>query len=272
MNQNPVKQWENILNKPLQNQTKFLNEICSVNSKDNLVINEDYFENLSFELVKRIFDLVRKIVDSDGIDYSFQEIIFDRLLWVSEIAILYPVDKSSEDNIISGEEYYIYSTCYEDLDSIIEFINSQDSINSICDLGSGPGRALFYMALEMNRVLEYVGLELVPDRVEFTNAIVDIFNLKNVKFQTCDFLENPDKFLGFDAYYLFDPVGTDEVDLLISHFKKMIDDGAKFYIIFISGWDDLMLNELNNLKSLEKISGFDSAKQLDRYVNFYKVI
>jgi hypothetical protein len=153
-----------------------------------------------------------------------------------------------------------------------DFVNSRDEINSVCDLGSGSGRSLFYMAVKMERELQYLGLELIDDRVEFTNSISKHFDLKNLTFKTCNFLENPDQFLGFDAYYLFDPVGTDDVDLLISYFEIMIADGAKFYIFFISGWDDIMLNALDGLKTLERIGSFNSRKQEDRYVNFYKVI
>jgi SAM-dependent methyltransferase len=205
-------------------------------------------------------------------DFSFRDLIYDRLLGVSEIAHLYPVDKESEENIIEGEEYHIYSACYDDLDLVIDFVNERSDINSVCDLGSGPGRSLLYLALKMNRELEYVGLEIINNRVEFTNAIAQDFGLKNLFFQTSNFLESPDDFLGFDAYYLFDPVGTDDVPLLISYFEKMIADGAKFYIMFISGWDELMLDALDNLASLEKINSVDSRKQLDRYVTFYKVI
>ena len=44
-----------------------------------------------------------------------------------------------------------------------------------------------------------------------------------------------------------------------------------FYIIFISGWDDLMLNALDGLENLEKLETNKSRKQIDRFVNFYKV-
>jgi hypothetical protein len=90
-------------------------------------------------------------------------------------------------------------------------------------------------------------------------------------FKTSDFLETPEDFLGFNCYYLYDPVGTDDVDLLLSYFQKMINEGAKFYIMFISGWDELMLDGLNNLDGLEMISTVSSHKQPDRFVNFYKV-
>ncbi|MBT4790143.1 MAG: methyltransferase domain-containing protein [Halobacteriovoraceae bacterium] len=272
MFKSPRTQWENILTKPLVKQTKFLNKVCSVNRKDNLVIRQAFFENLSFALVKQIFKLVKNVIKADGIDFSFQDLILDRLLWVSEISHLYPEDREVEENIIFGEGYHVYTACYYDLDLIIEFINSHDDINSVCDLGSGTGRALLYMALEVDRELEYVGLELVNERVEFTNSIAKYFDLKNLFFKTCNFLERPNDFLGFDGYYLYDPVGTDDVSLLVSYFEKMISDGAKFYILFISGWDDLMLDALDKLETLEKIDSIKSRKQQDRYVNFYKVI
>ena len=91
-------------------------------------------------------------------------------------------------------------------------------------------------------------------------------------FKTSDFLETPEDFLGFSCYYLYDPVGTDDVDLLISYFQKMIKEGAKFYIMFISGWDELMLDGLNKLDGLKMIRSVNSHKQPDRYVNFYEVL
>jgi len=127
------------------------------------------------------------------------------------------------------------------------------------------------MALQADKNVEYVGLELINDRVEFTNSIVERFGLKNIFFKTSNFLETPDDLKGFDAYYLYDPVGTDDVNLLISHFEKMIAEGNKFYIIFVSGWDELMLDALNSLETLEKLDSISSRKQVDRYVNFYKV-
>lgn len=271
MFQSPRAQWEKILAKPLKNQSKFLNKICKVNRKDRLLIRGAFFEELSFPLVRQIFKLVRNVVDADQMDPGFQEVIFDRLIGVSEISHLYPKDHDAEDNIIFGEEYHVYSACYHDLDIVVEFINAHDDIKSLCDLGSGAGRAIFFITLEVNHDLECVGLELVEERVDFSNAIVQKFNLKNLFFKTSDFLDTPDDFHGFDAYYLFDPVGTDEVPLLISHFEKMIKDGAKFYILFISGWDNIMLDALNELSGLELIDSKISRKQEDRFVNFYKV-
>jgi hypothetical protein len=268
----PVAQWEVILTKPLKSQISFLKKVCKVNRKDELVIREAFFNNLSYPLVKKIFKLVADVIETDAIDPSFQEVIYDRLLRVIGIARLYPVDRDAEDNIIEGENYEVYSACYHDLEHIVDFINHQTDINSICDLGSGSGRALLYMALQVNRKIEYMGLELVDNRVEFTNSISKYFNLQNLSFKTSDFLETPEDFHGFGAYYLYDPVGTEDVPVLVSYFVQMIASGASFYILFLSGWDDLMLNALDNLDSLEKIESRKSHKQQDRYLNFYKVI
>ncbi len=270
MFQSPVTQWEKILNKPLKNQIKFLNKVCSVNKRDDLIIREAFFNNLSFELIKRIFRLVEDVVQADGIDYSFQDIIYDRLLRVTGIAHLYPEDKEAEDNIIEGEGYHVYSAGYHDLDLLVDFVHQHKDIHSLCDLGSGSGRALLYLALEIERDMKYLGLELVDERVDFTNSIADYFSLENVRFKASDFLDTPEDFLGYDAYYLYDPVGTDDVDLLASYFQKMIDDGAKFYILFISGWDDLMVNALGKIKGLKILSSVKSHKQQGRVVNFYK--
>ena len=272
MFKSPAKQWEIVLTKPFQKQCVFLNKVCKVNKNDRLIIREAFFENLSFDLVKKIFKLVDDVVDAEKIDYSFKELIQDRLLWITKIAHLYIRDVEAEENIISGEEYNVYSACYYDLDIVSDFINSREDIHSLCDMGSGSGRALLYIILKATEHLECVGLELVNNRVEFTNSIAKHFGLKNLFFKTSDFLENPQDFSGFDAYYLYDPVGTDDVSLLISHFEKMIADGEKFYILFISGWDDLLLNALDKLETLERIESNKSRKQIDRYVNFYKVI
>jgi len=268
----PIAQWENILTKPLKNQIKFLKKICRVNRHDHLIIRGAFFDNLSFDMVRQIFPLVKNVIETDAIDYSFEDIILDRLLGVSEIAHLYIEDKEAETNIIHGEGYHVYTANYLDLDLLVDFVKTHGDIKSICDLGSGSGRALFYLALEISRDLEYVGLELVDDRVQFTNEIAKKFKLKNMLFKTSDFLETPEDFLGFSCYYLYDPVGTDDVDLLLSYFQKMIKDGAKFYIMFISGWDELMLDGLNKLDGLKMISTVNSHKQPDRYVNFYEVL
>lgn len=272
MFKSPAKQWEIVLTKSLDKQSAFLNKVCKINKRDQLVIREAFFEQLSFDLVKKIFKLVVDVVDSGKMDHSFRDLIMDRLLWITKIAHLYPEDLEVEENIIFGEEYSVYSASYYDLDLVINFINSRDDIKSLCDLGSGSGRALLYIMLMACRRLECVGLELVGERVEVTNSIARHFDLKNLFFKTSNFLDSPSDFLGFDAYYLFDPVGTDDVSLLISQFEKMIMNGDKFYILFISGWDDLMLNALNDLAGLELINSINSRKQQDRYVNFYKVI
>jgi hypothetical protein len=268
----PVTQWESVLTKPLKKKVSFLQKVCKVNKDDEIVIREAFFNNLSFALVREIFTLVEDVIEADGIDPSFQEVIYDRLLRVIGIASLYPVDRDAEDNIITGENYEVYSACYHDLEHVVDFIDAYPDINSVCDLGSGSGRALLYMALHANREIEYMGLELVSNRVDFTNSISQYFNLTNVSFKTSNFLETPDDFLGFGAYYLYDPVGTDDVPQLVSYFEQMIDRGDKFYIIFLSGWDDLMLNGLNAIKGLEKIESINSHKQQDRYLNFYKVV
>lgn len=271
MFQKPVTQWEKILEKPLDKQIKFLQKVCKVNRHDDLVIREVFFDNLDFPLIKQIFKLVDRVVAAGGIDPSFQDLIYDRLLRVIGIEHLYPEDRNAEDNIIEGEGYHVYSANYLDLDRIINFINTHDDIKSVCDLGSGSGRALLYMVLETSRDIQYVGLELVEERVEFTNDISKYFGLKNLFFKTSDFLDTPSDFTGFNAYYLYDPVGTDDVDLLISYFVKMIEDGHKFYILFISGWDDLFLDAMAKLERLEKLSSYPSHKQPGRFVNFYQV-
>lgn len=272
MFKSPARQWEIILTKPISKQSAFLNKVCKVNKDDRLIIREAFFENLSFDLVKKIFGLVEKLVEEDEYDYSFREIILDRLLWITKAAPLYVRDTNTEENIIEGEEYNVYSACYYDLDIINGFISSRSEIKTICDLGSGSGRALLYILLKAKQELECVGLELIENRVEFTNSLAKHFGLKNLFFKTSDFLDNPEDFAGFDAYYLYDPVGTDDVSILISHFEKMIADGAKFYILFISGWDDLMLDALDRVTSLKKIESVSSRKQRDRYVNFYQVV
>jgi len=267
----PLAQWEKTFNKPLKNQAEFLKKICKVNRHDHLIIDGAYFDKLSFDMLRQIFPLVKNAIETDAIDYNFQDIILDRLLGVSDIAPLYIEDEEVESNIIHGEGYHVYTAHYHDLDLLVKFINSHKDIKSICDLGSGSGRALFYLALEIDRELEYVGLELVEDRVKFTNKIAHNFNLNNMFFKKSNFLETPEDFKGFCCYYLYDPVGNDDVDSLISCFDKMIKDGAKFYIMFISGWDNLMLDGLNSVEGLEMISTVSSHKQLDRFVNFYKV-
>ena len=265
-------QWELILTKPLKAQIKFLTKVCKVNKRDHLEIRGFFFDKLSFSLVRKIFGLVDDVIETEAIDYSFQDLIYDRLLYVSEIAHLYPDDVKGDENIIFGEGYHVYSASYDDLDRINNFVNSHDDIQSICDLGSGTGRAVLYMALMMDKEVEFLGLELVDNRVVFTNSIVERFDLKNIRFKTQDFLDHPESFEGFDAYYLFDPVGTDDVALMVSHFEDMILGGAKFYILFISGWDDLLHEALKKLDSLEVIDSFSSSKQEDRFVTFFKVI
>jgi len=130
MFKSPRAQWEIILTKPLKKQSKFLNKICYVNRRDNLILRGAFFENLSFSLVRKIFKMVKDIVEVEEIDFSLRELIFDRLLWVSEIAHLYPIDRNAEENIIAGEGYHVYSACYYDLDLINTFLNSKDDINS----------------------------------------------------------------------------------------------------------------------------------------------
>lgn len=269
----PHAQWERILSKPLEKQIKFLNKVCHVNKRDALVIREAFFDNLSFSLIKDIFLLVRRVVDAGGIDADFEKIICDRLLRITEVEELYPEEyEDDEDNVIFGEGYHVYTASYSDLDFLIDFIKKNEGIKSICDLGSGSGRAVLYMALMLNSNYKLKGIELVEDRVKFTNELVDYFKLPNVEFEAANFLNNPETFDGFDAYYLYDPVGTKQVPHLISLFEEKIKRGEKFYILFISGWDDIMLNALNKLEGLELKQSLESTKQDDRFVNFYQVM
>lgn len=276
--QKPAKKWQSVLEDSIDNQSKFLNKICKVNSRDALVLKERYFDGIDYPLMNKIFKSVKEIISRGEFDPSFRDLIYDRLLQIIDIEHLYPEEyedgnecNGDEDNVIFGENYHVYTACYDDLDLLIKFINSHPEIKGLCDLGSGTGRALLYMALMMDRKLDYLGLELVDERVEFTKNVAKYFDLKNVKFQTCDFLENPEAFAGYDAYYLYDSVGTENVPRLISHFKDLIDSGAKFYLLFISGWDEIMLNALNDLEGLELIETNKSRKQEGRVVNFYKV-
>ncbi|EQC52199.1 methyltransferase domain-containing protein, partial [Bacteriovorax sp. DB6_IX] len=266
------QKWESILSKSLEEKTKFLNKICHINKRDALVLEERLFDGLSFSLVKEIFVLVEEVISANGFDPSFKPLIFDRLLQIIDIEELYPEEyDDSDSNIIHGEGYHVYSASYEDLKRLTTFISDHPEIHSLCDLGSGSGRALFYMALMSSPKIKFHGLELVKERVDFTNNIVNHFAIPNLSFQTSNFLDTPEDLEGYDAYYLFDPVGTDDVPRLIASFEKMIKEGKKFYMLFISGWDDLMLNALDSLDGLEKLDSFDSQKQDDRFVNFYKV-
>ncbi|MFG1499528.1 methyltransferase domain-containing protein [Halobacteriovorax sp. XZX-3] len=271
------KKWKKVLAGPIDQQSKFLNKICQVNSRDALVLRERFFDNIEFPLMTEIFKSVKKIIARGEFDPSFRDLIYDRLLRIIDIEHLYPEEyeegnecNGDDDNVIFGENYHVYTACYDDLDLLISFINSRSDIKSVCDLGSGTGRALLYMALMMDKKLDYLGLELVEERVEFTKSVASYFKLDNVKFETCDFLENPQAFAGRDVYYLYDSVGTDNVPRLIAHFKDLIDSGAKFYLLFISGWDEIMLNALDNLAGLEKLESHQSRKQKGRVVNFYR--
>ncbi len=273
---NPQKRWQQVLSRPLADQSKFLNKICKINRRDALVLKEAYFDNLDFETVGEIMTLVKNVITAGQFDPSFRDLIYDRLLKVIDIEHLYPEEyeegnecNGDDNNIIFGENYHVYTACYDDLDLLVEFINAHPEITSLCDLGSGTGRALLYLALKIKSKLNYLGLELVDERVQFTNKLASEFKLDNLKFKTCDFLENPKAFAGYDAYYLYDSVGTDNVPRLISHFKDLIDSGAKFYLLFISGWDEIMLSALNSLDGLEMLEGHDSNKQEGRVVNFY---
>lgn len=268
----PQSQWERILTKPLDKQTKFLNKVCKVNKRDALEIREAFFDGLSFSLIKEIFKLVRNVVDSGGIDPEFEKIICDRLLRITDVEDLYPEEyEDDDDNLIYGEGYHVYTASYSDLDIVIDFVNKNKSINSLCDLGSGTGRALFYMALMLERNLSLKGIELVRERVDFTNSLTSYFDLPHLEFMTADFIKKPECLEGYDAYYFYDPVSTNQVPILVSHFEKMIDSGQKFYLLFISGWDDIMLNALNNFDKIELVESNPSQKQVDRFVNIYKV-
>ncbi|MFG1485151.1 methyltransferase domain-containing protein [Halobacteriovorax sp. RZ-2] len=270
------KKWKKVLAEPIDKQSKFLNKICKINKRDSLVLTERYFDGIDYPLMAEIFKSVKTIISRGEFDPSFRDLIYDRLLRIIDIEHLYPEEyedgnecNGDDDNVIFGENYHVYTACYDDLDLLINFINSRDDINSVCDLGSGTGRALLYMALMMNKKLNYLGLELVDERVQFTNSVSEHFQLDHVKFQTCDFLENPEAFAGHDVYYLYDSVGTENVPRLVSHFKELIDSGSKFYLLFISGWDEIMLNALDNLSGLKKIESHTSRKQEGRVVNFY---
>ncbi|MFG1505958.1 methyltransferase domain-containing protein [Halobacteriovorax sp. ZH5_bin.2] len=270
------KKWKKVLAEPIDKQSKFLNKICKINKRDSLVLTERYFDGIDYPLMAEIFKSVKTIISRGEFDPSFRDLIYDRLLRIIDIEHLYPEEyedgnecNGDDDNVIFGENYHVYTACYDDLDLLINFINSRDDIKSVCDLGSGTGRALLYMALMMNKKLNYLGLELVDERVQFTNSVSEHFQLDHVKFQTCDFLENPEAFAGHDVYYLYDSVGTENVPRLVSHFKDLIDSGSKFYLLFISGWDEIMLNALDNLCGLKKIESHTSRKQEGRVVNFY---
>ncbi|WP_419168278.1 methyltransferase domain-containing protein [Halobacteriovorax sp.] len=279
MFQKPEKKWTKVLSQPFEKQSKFLNKICKVNRRDALILNERYFDGLSFPLVGEVVELVQKVIAAGEFDPSFRDLILDRLLRVIGIEELYPEDyedgnecNGDDDNVIFGENYHVYTACYDDLDILVNFINSTDGISNLCDLGSGTGRALFYLAMKVKKELNYLGLELVDERVKFTNKISKYFSLDNVRFQTCDFLEDPQAFHGYDAYYLYDSVGTENVPHLIGHFKNLIDDGQKFYLFFISGWDEIMLSALNELDGLKLVEGNDSHKQEGRVVNIYQTL
>ncbi|MFG1494394.1 methyltransferase domain-containing protein [Halobacteriovorax sp. ZH4_bin.1] len=270
------KKWKKVLAEPIDKQSKFLNKICKINKRDSLVLTERYFDGIDYPLMAEIFKSVKTIISRGEFDPSFRDLIYDRLLRIIDIEHLYPEEyedgnecNGDDDNVIFGENYHVYTACYDDLDLLINFINSRADIKSVCDLGSGSGRALLYMALMMNKKLNYLGLELVDERVQFTNSVSEHFQLDHVKFQTCDFLENPESFAGHDVYYLYDSVGTENVPRLVSHFKELIDSGSKFYLLFISGWDEIMLNALDNLCGLKKIESHTSCKQEGRVVNFY---
>jgi len=268
----PKSQWEKVLSQPLAKQVKFLNKVCKINKRDALEIREVFFEKLDYPLVRKIVKLVNDVVEAGEFDPSFVPLIYDRLLRVIDVEDLYPEEyQDDDDNVIFGEGYHVYSAGYKDLDLLVDFVNSHKDIKSLCDLGSGSGRALLYLALQIEQKMNYLGLELVDERVVFTNAIADHFQLENVSFKTSNFLETPTDFHGYDSYYLYDPVGTTQVPTLIAHFKELIASGAKFYILFISGWDEIMLTALDEMDDLEKLSTTNSRKQEGRVVNFYKV-
>lgn len=126
-----------------------------------------------------------------------------------------------------------WATNYRYLVSLYEILDLQPG-QRIVDIGSAHGRPGIVLGF-LHPDVEYLGYEIVPERVRSAQEIANAYKLSNVTFKQQD-LSAPDfKIAPADFYYLYDPVNDQTLRFLIDRMLEANGDRDFKIILKLGG-------------------------------------
>lgn len=177
---------------------------------------------------------------------------FDAALGLRSLGNMAKLDQINEDD---GEESMRVKGSYEYSHTQIHYSILLDLFNyllpeensTIVDIGSGFGRVGLFLGLCFPKV-NYLGYEIVAQRVECALKVTKQNNLNNIKFETENILDSGFVIPGADIYYLYDPLDKAGLEL----FSEKIKDKKNFKLVAIGGYDDFLIEFFDGLPWLDK--------------------
>ena len=120
------------------------------------------------------------------------------------------------------------------LTSLFKYLNLENGV-SIVDVGSGYGLPGLLIGLLYPNV-NYIGYEIVPERVEYAQAKAKELELHNVRYFKQDMSAANFEIAPAEYYYLYDPVNVNTLKLVIQK-MYLANNGREFKVIFNPGAD-----------------------------------
>lgn len=225
-----------------------------------LAVERYYDENFISEEIK-CFDDFFKIAlilerDKNGINRFFDAALGIRTLGnltkMEEILKEKTLGETKSQRVRGSFEYAHTQTHYSLLMDVFNYLLPKDG-ESIIDVGSGFGRVGLFIGLCFPKV-QYLGLELVAERVECSNKAAVRNNFKNISFKEQDLLLPEYALPTADYYYFYDPLeleGLQKVSLDLKN--QSVLNQRKLKIIALSGYDEGLITHFNNQDWLQGI-------------------
>ena len=121
----------------------------------------------------------------------FQDYFFDLFSFYKGQKQAKTPEKFGEMEFGMNSNHIVFSTSYEDLDIIFDYMAKNTSVRSLLDIGCHVGRIGFYLSL-MHPQIDYTGVEIIQDRADFATQKAKDFCLKNTRFFCKDIFDNMD--------------------------------------------------------------------------------
>ena len=209
-------------------------------------------------------DVVERIeeLSSRGNNYQLQSLEVDLFIGFDIKTVEKGIEERNETNPFntSAEETHLgqakwsganpsygWSTSYNYLHSLYEYLDLQPG-QRVVDIGSGhgrPGITLGFLYPES----QYVGYEIVPERVQGAQTIANDYELNNVQFIEQDMSAPDFKIAPADYYYMYDPVNDETLEFLIERMFEANGDN-QFKIILQPGgggkYRDILMERFPN--------------------------
>jgi hypothetical protein len=175
-----------------------------------------------------------KAVEFKEIDRLIDDCLGIRVEEVHRAVVANPAYKIGfkGETLYSDIPPYFLNTSYVDFQAIANTIQMKPG-ETIVDLGCAIGRMGYLFGMKYPTV-NYIGLEVVTERIKEAQRVAAAWNLKNLNFIEQDLSKDDFKMPRAEYYFAYDPVGGSTRDKIFKQFREYAKEKS-FKIIAMQG-------------------------------------